>query len=367
MKAVTKQPRKLRALLSLASAVTLVVVMNFIATGISSSVYEVFVRDLPGIALYIGLAVSGALAAFFVVFGFNRLTILSKEVSHPAQEAAVYRSALERMRFLGLSQLLLLKLLAVVGPESQTKEGTDEDRRALMSVFLDQVVKMLGAPHRASVLVPAEDGKYLEYFVDVNMPQHKDYRVLLGDPDREGVAGYAFRTLQIVSGTLYQERGIWRSTAPHYVFREGTRHAPPYRSFVAIPLVDPDGRPLGVVSLDSPDEDAFSQSAILQTLVEVMDGLAAALTIYQQIKHLGMEMAQERDASEKLQQGQKGQPFRASRRQNADLPDALASYNQRILEVLSDIVHDQWALEELSKAQEESSRIIPFPRGRRAN
>jgi GAF domain-containing protein len=186
------------------------------------------------------------------------------------------------MRVWGTAHQLLLKLVAVVKPNSQTMEDAEADLRAIIRTFLDSAVQVFGDKRcGGAVLWPVEGGKYLAYWGEVNMQAHGDWRFEIGSPDKEGVAGYSFKTGRMARGIMVREGDKWRCTDPHYRFKEDNSREPRYRSFICIPLVGPEVNTLGIVSFDSPRADTFNSPEVLKVIVEMADSLAAALVAYQ--------------------------------------------------------------------------------------
>ena len=198
------------------------------------------------------------------------------------EEIKRHLRALSQMRIWGSLNQVLLKLIAVVKPNAHTMEDTEADLKAIIKTFLDKAVQVFGDKRcRGAVLWPVEDGKYLAYWGEANMPAHGDWRFEIGNPQQEGTAGYSFRTQTIVRGVMSRSGDHWRCTDPHYRFREDSRHIPRYRSFVCIPLIGPESNALGVVCFDSPRVDTFASLEVQQLIVEMADSLAAALAAYQ--------------------------------------------------------------------------------------
>lgn len=176
----------------------------------------------------------------------------------------------------------------------------EQDLRALVQPMLEEATtKVFGAEvYRASIFRPSAefreggDPDYLERWESYGMQpaSGNSARFYIGDDQarcvREGgIAGIAFQQGSVQVAHYDQVKGKGVCDHPDYLpFTERDRTDPPFRSFVAIPLLGAERRPLGVLCFDSPNRAVFDAPELTQMLTALGQRFAAALLIYAYVK-----------------------------------------------------------------------------------
>lgn len=225
---------------------------------------------------------------------------LITELGNAQEEITDYSIGLNQMKHLILSHSTLLTLLAPVRPGKETLADEKDEMGDIVEAFLLQAVGVFGRPvGRASVLRPIQKGDttYLEFWRHIGMPAESliPKRFPVGDSNKEGVAGCAFKQGTFERAILYNDKGLWECDHPCYKHRRPKTEEPGYKSFVAIPLLDPDERCLGVLCFDSKDADTFDSETIVKTLQQIANGLSAALAVYNNLASVGLRERSDED------------------------------------------------------------------------
>jgi hypothetical protein len=139
---------------------------------------------------------------------------------------------------------------------------------------------------RASILRPGSDTQdYLVPWAHYQMPQASlsRTRFYVGqDEDRKrGVAGKAYVMRQVLVVHIRQNAiGHWEADDPDYQVFDTTRADPPYRSFVAVPILGLERDVcLGVLCFDSPILTAFDSEGVTALLLALGTRIAAVIRI----------------------------------------------------------------------------------------
>ncbi len=208
----------------------------------------------------------------------------------------------KRMENLALTYFNLLKPIAATNVTRPFRPSLDDRIGEVVELFLEGAVQILGdAKSRGSVLRPAPtegEGVHLGFLKHRNLPDEARRikvsqigntttttarRFEVGNPDREGVAGYAYKTGQTQRAVLRFDRGLWTCDHPSYRFRKKNNQRPDYQAFVAIPLISADQVTLGVLCFDSMEPTRFDGQEVMDILHDMADALSAAISAYSKI------------------------------------------------------------------------------------
>lgn len=147
---------------------------------------------------------------------------------------------------------------------------------------------------RALILCPdRRNTTLLSPWESLNMSSDtlKNCKFYIGDDirRRRGVAGetYKRRAMRIVH--FKEVHGEWRADDDAYYSFKGEETNPPFRSFASVPIltVDSARRPtecLGVLCIDSTENDTFDNPEDRQLLLIIANRLSALLRIYQHLE-----------------------------------------------------------------------------------
>jgi hypothetical protein len=170
-----------------------------------------------------------------------------------------------------------------------------EMQRLLKEVLRDATRSFDGHVHRASILLPEAGGEYLRIWAHHQMPDESlaRTRFYIGEEkDRiRGVAGEAFSDAQLHVAHFKEENPRWRCDLHSYIDFDKNRPYPPYRSFVAVPVIGViPGSPgqtstgcLGVLCFDSDNSTIFDGADVQYVLQVLARRVASALLIYRQL------------------------------------------------------------------------------------
>ena len=195
------------------------------------------------------------------------------------------------------SLLRLLPSLVVSGNQEVDMQ------RLLRELLRDATRAFAGHVHRASILLPDAGREYLKIWAHHQMPDESVIRTrfYIGNEENRirGVAGETFLDTQPRVAHFTQENPRWKCDLNCYIDFDKNRPYPPYRSFVAIPIIGVIPGPssiinancLGVLCFDSDNSKIFD-SAEVQYLLQVFSRrIAAALLIYHQLPTNGSQLA----------------------------------------------------------------------------
>lgn len=189
-------------------------------------------------------------------------------------------TVLQRLAELDDSLLgLLPELVAADDPHSVMRPLLTQFLRDTTTIFSQEL-------NRASILIPR--GEWLQVYVTYGMPAESIERTkfYIGpEPHRlRGVAGTAFVTRTTRIAHMFSQRGDWQSDDPTYIDFEPRRPRLPYRSFVAIPILDGPDTCLGVLCFDSLSRTSFDSRAIRDNILPALaTRTLAAILIYRSV------------------------------------------------------------------------------------
>lgn len=188
-------------------------------------------------------------------------------------------TTLQRLAELDDSLLGLLPELVTAG-----------DRRAVMhsvlSEFLRDATTLFSEVNRASILMPR--GEWLYTYVAYGMPSESIERTkfYIGPEEHRirGVAGMAFVTRTTRIAHMSDQQGAAKSDDGAYIDFAPRRPRLPYRSFVAVPILDGSDSCLGVLCFDSRSRSSFDLQAIRENILPALaTRIMAAILIYHRV------------------------------------------------------------------------------------
>lgn len=177
-----------------------------------------------------------------------------------------------------------------------------EMQRLLKELLRDATRPFDGHVHRASILLPESGGEYLKIWAHHQVPDETLARTRFyigGEGDRiRGVAGETFLDAQLRVAHFAEEHPRWKCDLSCYMDFDKSRPFPPYRSFVAVPIIgvipSSPGQiitsTLGVLCFDSDNSTIFDSSAVHYVLRVLARRVAAVLLIYQHLPLAGSQL-----------------------------------------------------------------------------
>jgi transcriptional regulator with GAF, ATPase, and Fis domain len=179
----------------------------------------------------------------------------------------------------------LLRLL------SSFKQNQDREAAAILlfQEFLEDTLELFTDGCRISILRPdGDNSEHLTIWQSLRVPSETIQRTQFyvgsdSDNKRVGIAGLAFKqqTLKIVH--LSWQKDKWSQDDKNYYdfVNRTTQKSMPYRAVVAVPIVDNTNpnKCLGVLCLDSMNEQAFDSKRVQDGLRSVADRISAILLI----------------------------------------------------------------------------------------
>jgi GAF domain len=156
--------------------------------------------------------------------------------------------------------------------------------RLLFQEFLEDTLELFKDGCRISILQPdSNDPEFLTIWQSLRVPfetiQRTRFYIGSNSADRRvGIAGLAFQQQKLMTVHLY-----WNpDNLSYYAFvKRPTKKGMPYRSMVAVPIINNNNAQqcLGVLCLDSTDEQAFDTKRVQDGLRAVTDRVSAILLI----------------------------------------------------------------------------------------
>jgi GAF domain len=179
----------------------------------------------------------------------------------------------------------LLRLLSAFKQNPDKQVAT----RLLFQEFLEDTLELFKDGCRISILQPDRDEpEFLSIWQSLRVPfetiQRTRFYIGSNPADRRvGIAGLAFQQQKLMTVHLYWKNGQWTPDNPnYYIFiQRTTKKGMPYRSVVAVPIINNNEAEqcLGVLCLDSADEQAFDTKKVQDGLRSVADRVSAILLI----------------------------------------------------------------------------------------
>ena len=192
----------------------------------------------------------------------------------------------------------LLRLLPNLVPAKDRDNGV---QRLLADVLRDTVETFTGQIHRASILLPDEQGILLKPWASYQMPADSITRTQFyigSDAHRKrGIAGEAFVEREIIVGHIaHNAKDGHICDRREYIEFDSNRHFPPYRSLICVPIIGIAATTsgnntvacIGVICFDSVLPTAFDSPIVQELLFEFSTRIAAVLQVYQQLPALSL-------------------------------------------------------------------------------
>ncbi len=189
-------------------------------------------------------------------------------------------TVLQRLAELDDSLLgLLPELVAADDPRAVMRSLLTQFLRDATTIFSQEV-------NRASILGPR--GEWLQAYASYGMPAESVERTkfYIGPEAHRlrGVAGTAFVTRATRIVHMSGQQGDWKSDDSTYIDFESHRPRLPYRSFVAVPILDGPDTCLGVLCFDSLSRTSFDSRAIRENILPALaTRTLATILIYRRV------------------------------------------------------------------------------------
>jgi hypothetical protein len=179
----------------------------------------------------------------------------------------------------------LLRLLSAFRQNPDKQAAT----RLLFQEFLEDTLELFKDGCRISILQPdSNDPEFLTIWQSLRVPfetiQRTRFYIGSNSADRRvGIAGLAFQQQKLMTVHLSWKKDRWipDDSNYHIFIQRNTKKGMPYRSVVAVPIINNNDEQqcLGVLCLDSTDEQAFDTKKVQDGLRAVADRVSAILLI----------------------------------------------------------------------------------------
>lgn len=217
-----------------------------------------------------------------ICFGFVLISFLwLYQRSITAERERQLNYALNVANSLITSDDTLLSLL----PGLFASRQPDRAIRKLLKEYLgDARLVFVENVSRSTILRPDEK-EHLIPWASYQMPQESltRTRFYVGQDGSKlnGIAGKTFKDRKVYVVRFAQDKsGAWIPDDPDYQNFETKRHDPPYRSFVAVPVLGTEDQCLGVLCFDSPSPTAFDSENVQDLLLAIGRRIATVIRFH---------------------------------------------------------------------------------------
>ncbi|HVC79848.1 MAG TPA: GAF domain-containing protein [Chloroflexota bacterium] len=179
-------------------------------------------------------------------------------------------------------------------PELVSADDPDRTMEVILESLLQDLTGAFGGVvSRAILYHPADSGDFLIPWVHYQMPitTVERARFYIGEEQhrKHGIAGQCYLERRIIVAHLAEKDGRWVSDLPEYLEFDSRRPHPPYRTFIAVPILR-ERTCIGVCCLDSMDATIFDAPSMQTLLGLVMPRIASLHALYQELTTLRLVM-----------------------------------------------------------------------------